>query len=484
MMINTNALWMVLVFLSLEISFQDIFVSCYKILTYIFFCLIAVSILYFLNIWYVFIFCAAHVEPFLVNVSKPDMVMKNIMFWTILFGIIPKSEAVVCSTCFGQITGCLGGATCAFLTTTAANLLTLTVAGGAAITVALILPHGYLRFLPTQVLRQLTAIARRPNTEGAPDLSPMTLAQVMETYDQALIDISVFRSELNNRLADVNTSAAMVTRISGMLAATSAVTSAVVNPISNGIEGILTVGPLSFIAAVASLIVSGRARQQLGAIVPSVSAQIKLKKPDTASEFYELLMVWQTLCHATSAANILATAGFLQDVVHDPISTLGIDWQNAYCLFLVYLEAIENSRKVLHLGNVFASGSQDTRRLAALQRKNCIYPVITTMVHQPLFSAKVLPSSSSGLSSSGSASLGVPPKDVWNGKFSANSPNHCLTFNHNHAVHPKKHLFKDGTCKFRHVCMQWVTDKGPKGTCDGDHGMYACTNPAFSKVPI
>ena len=76
-------------------------------------------------------------------------------------------------------------------------------------------------------------------------------------------------------------------------------------------------------------------------------------------------MVWQTLCHALGVANFLATVPFLQKIVWDGISMLGLLWEQAYCLFIIYLEAIEESRGVLTLANVFEAGAQDTRMKAA-----------------------------------------------------------------------------------------------------------------------
>ena len=65
----------------------------------------------------------------------------------------------------------------------------------------------------------------------------------------------------------------------------------------------------------------------------------------------------------------------------------------------------------------------------------------------------------------------------WNNKCSPNATGICKTYNFKDAVHPKKHLYRDGTCKFRHVCNHWVTGKGKDGVCGGDHPYYSCTNP-------
>lgn len=58
------------------------------------------------------------------------------LFFVFLCSLPSGCNAVTCVTCFDGIPGCAGGAACPFLVQTAANLAALTVAGGAAISVA------------------------------------------------------------------------------------------------------------------------------------------------------------------------------------------------------------------------------------------------------------------------------------------------------------------------------------------------------------
>ena len=41
--------------------------------------------------------------------------------------------------------------------------------------------------------------------------------------------------------------------------------------------------------------------------------------------------------------------------------------------------------------------------------------------------------------------------------------------------HQRKHVDANGRCRYKHACMQWVTDKGKDGQCLGDHQMPFCT---------
>ena len=382
------------------------------------------------------------------------------LFWICMFMYCGQADAVTCNTCFDQIPGCAGGAACPFLTRTAANTVALAAAGGAAVSVASLLPVSYLRHLPTAIIRALVALARRPVNGAPPNLGAMTLPELNDALEQGIIDQAALRNELNARLADPATAAAMVTRIAAMV---QNVGSANVNTMAGGIDGINTVGPISFLVGVASLIVRGAGESYSVGTTgvsssTSTAATVKVSPPVSFGKFSELFMVWQALCHAVGAANSLTTTAFLQQVVWDGIHTLGLDWREAWAVFIVYIEAMEQSNGLLHMGNVFAAGSQDTHLLAAKQRKLLMYP-----------------SAFPGVTDPPPDGLGGAKK--WNGKDSPNATRICKTYNFKDAEHPAQHLHKDGTCKFRHVCMQWVTGSGKNGMCKLGHPKFECTNP-------
>ena len=386
---------------------------------------------------------------------------RTILFWFALFMLLGQAQAVTCQSCWDGNAGCTGGANCLFATRTAANLASLTVAGGAAINIVSLLPASYTRQLPSQVLRTLTALARIPSGAGPPDLGPMTLSDVVDCHTNGRIDVHTYKAELTARLGDAATPAAQVTRISGMLHALDGSST----PVARHIGGINSYGVLGYLLAVASVIVnSGKRTYSAGAGesgsstgASSSASALSIKVPTSGSMFSEMLMVWQALAHAVGAANILATTPFLQQVVWDGISTLGLLWEEAHCLFIIYLEAIEESQGVLHLGNVFSAGAQDTRLKAARYRHAELFGTCQE-VESDVVEGK---------------GTGKP----WNKESSPNANKICKTYNFKDARHPPQHLFRDGTCKFRHVCNKWVTDKGPGGMCGGPHPAYACDNP-------
>ena len=56
--------------------------------------------------------------------------------------------------------------------------------------------------------------------------------------------------------------------------------------------------------------------------------------------------------------------------------------------------------------------------------------------------------------------------------FNANAKLGCAAWNKD-LPHEAKHVH-NGRCKFLHKCDQWVTDKGPKGQCHGNHKRSDC----------
>ena len=76
---------------------------------------------------------------------------------------------------------------------------------------------------------------------------------------------------------------------------------------------------------------------------------------------------------------------------------------------------------------------------------------------------------------------------VWNTKYQpgTSKANLCQAYNRNKAHDDPRNLMSDGTCRFRHLCNKWVTDKGPSGKCHSkEHGWYNCTNPAKCDSPL
>lgn len=394
--------------------------------------------------------------------------VRRVMLVIFLLMQIEGANSVTCSTCCDQISGCTGGSDCPLLKSTAANVAAITASGAAVLTVAQLLPFSYVRHLTSDVLRALQAIARAPTGAAPVDLTSLDEAGLVDAYQQGRADLDAIRGEIANRVADASTSSARVARLQAI---SSVFKDAPLTSTGREIEGCHTVGGLSFCLAVASHIVkSEKSTYSVGDTSQAstssdgkrrggVTSRLNIKTPTSFALFAELLHVWQAILHALGLSNALITTQFLQEVVFDALSQLSFTWQQAYCLLLIYIEAVESHPTQYNLANVFGAGSQDTRCKAAKERSARLF--------------KVKPDDEK------------PQHGIkWNGKDTPDSKAVCYTYNLGpKATHPAKSLLSDGTCKFRHVCNQFVTGKGKGGICEGNHARAHCENPGKCDKP-
>jgi len=144
--------------------------------------------------------------------------------------------------------------------------------------------------------------------------------------------------------------------------------------------------------------------------------------------------------------------------VYNTVRRLREPFQVAHELLLLYFREIEMAvvEMGVTIGNVFRRAGGDT--LLAEARLNAapfICPPVT----------------------SGS------PSEVgrWNGRFNVSAKKPCVAYNYGDE-HLATSLDALGCCKFNHVCMQWVSDKGPRGMCLGSHPMTECTYDPSKKL--
>ena len=338
--------------------------------------------------------------------------------WMALFWVsLPGVQGVTCYTCCDQISGCTGGDACPLLTTVTANAAAIVATGVAAMSVDRLLPREWIRHLSSEVLRTLQAIARAPTGAEAPDITSLDLQGLMAAYQQGQFDIDSVRAEISARVADPNTSAANVTRLNAL---SSSLKDAVPMTTGRMIPGAQTVGALTFLLAVASHIVKdagtsytfsdgGTSSQYDSKSDSRRGRSISIKLVSDFREFSEILHVWQGLLHALGVSNVLTTTRFLQDVVHSSMGRLQLTWQQGYCMLLVYIEEIEKFPTTLNIGNVYASGSQDTRLAEARLRATQLF--------------KTKPK----LEPPGTKEDGE--EVVWNGKDTPSAEKCCYTFN-------------------------------------------------------
>ena len=394
---------------------------------------------------------------------------------------VHNADAVTCYTCYDQ---------CPFITRTTANRAILSgavLAGGAATSVSLLhlLPLRFLRILTRSVLDSLRTVARRPAAGTPVDLTAMNHQELVTAVQTGASSVESGLREVLDRIGAATTSA----EVSKLSALQSTMTNVNKQGASLGQVGVLSeqgilLGAFTYAYAQAGRIARSSASTVATAGVISFTedsksdardtvVQEKIVRPTSEIECCNFFSIWQMICHATGLADVLVTGTFLQDVFFTLISHQGRDWQLGHELFLVYLDALETSADTTTtIGNVYLKGSQDTYLNMAMKRVQELYPK-----HRP---------------GQGIFRDFEPPDDKdkgggkvkFNGAWNTKATTKCITFNLGNKDHPTKCLNANGSCKFLHACDHWVSDKGPRGQCGGNHPRTKCNNPNKCDEPV
>jgi hypothetical protein len=236
-------------------------------------------------------------------------------------------------------------------------------------------------------------------------------------------------------------------------------------------------GAFTLSLALASKVTSTAIGSAVGGVVlqeetpSSTSTAIKratVKWPKSMEEMSSVLNAWQVILHSTGLCDFLVSSEFLRQVVYDTIEKHGHTFSVAHGLLLVYLERIETTNgDKINIANVFTLGSMHTfmARATSLAAELGVAAATTT---RPVL---------------GGAATNGP---VFNGASTPSADRTCHTFNigRKDVAHPPTSLLPSGTCKYKHTCDGWVSDKGPKGVCgSAAHCRKECDNPAKCAQP-
>ena len=398
-----------------------------------------------------------------------------LMLVTCLATFVDVAVGVTCHTCFDQISGCLGGDQCPLHTRPHTN--TLVIAGAAGvISLVSMLPVKFLRECKRSALDCLKMVSNRPLLGTPIDITApaMTVDQLVTAVQSGAAAAGDAMRECMTRLAHAN-SQLETNRLNALCTLLSHLDKASTT-VGNGVKTVV-LGSYSLAWGLAGKVVRQSVSTCVSGITtddgPSMSATpasqlitMSVTRPRSMAEFSDMLTCWHMICHATGLCNILVLGEFTRDVVHDSMSRHGQTWQVAHELLLIYLEAVETtSDSSLHIRNVFTSGSQDTFMRRAVEAAKLEFGSKADSADKP---SKV------------KGAQNETPK--WNGNFTRSASRTCISYNLGTA-HPARSLDDKGTCKHNHKCDHWVSDKGPHGTCGGDHPRSRCDNPAKCDKP-
>lgn len=218
----------------------------------------------------------------------------------------------------------------------------------------------------------------------------------------------------------------------------------------------------------------GVARISSGSI-KSVASELtaKIRRPADEWEFMEMLHYWHQLVISLGLAVALVVYPFITDVVYYTRTRLRESWQVAHELLLIKWRAIAlDSTGKTTLGTVMRCSPVDVDLAEA--KLNAV----------TFFRARgANPRADGGTPRDGTKDGGgagraspVTGTKEWNGKSTPSCNKCCMAFNLQES-HKAASLDASGCCKYAHKCDQWVTDKGPRGQCGGNHPRKQCTYP-------
>ena len=189
---------------------------------------------------------------------------------------------------------------------------------------------------------------------------------------------------------------------------------------------------------------------------------VKVVRATQESLFYQNLHYFGLVVVSLGIATSLVVSNFFRDVVFDNVNRGLCSWKVAQeFMCLQFRRIAEDHTKKTTLSNVYQSGQQDTYLREAKANADAFFRT----------------RAGNALGDDGDDE--VPKK--YNGRFDSNAAKPCISFNLGQK-HQAKHLDDTGCCKFNHVCMQWVSDKGPRGMCLGNHAKKDCTYDASKKL--
>lgn len=400
----------------------------------------------------------------------------------LLFHSLPGCTAV-CTTCYGEGQGCPGdGSTCPWLVGVAANVAAISAAVGGALTVSKLLPPKFVRLFPRAVLDGVSALVVRSQggntTYDVTNKTGQELFKAASTGALSKKDAILALHALIVATPDDAVGVAQTKKLESTLKALDVMELKVV-------DSSLSEGPLLYIlfkisGAFASPSEGSTSFDLCLDCDSSVDTKTSHKtfsatlvRPSSPWHCVSILNAFSLCCNALGVATFLTCGPFFEDIFYEPVRSGVVPWPVAFECIILYLRMIEASPDIYTLGNVVhKAGGLDAIRAQA-----------TTLASTHFPSSVMAPGSAffRGLG-------GIPKAGEATGLYAGNvrgdnksSSRGCVSWNLG-KPHQTKHVDESGTCRFRHACDQFVSDKGPGGQCLGSHKRKDCDYDVAKRV--
>ena len=360
--------------------------------------------------------------------------------------------------------GCAGGADCPLLKAPQDNAVLLqSMASSSAPDVTKLLPPEMLCTFTKTVMETLSAVAKSPKGGGSIDITTAAISTATGVVKSAINGFCTWEEaglELAGRLESA-TDEADITKLSAALTLLKSTSDKAGTTAQAAVQS--GIGLYTFIwAKIGShidAVNAGTVRILAKSSGSSSSSDLtaKIRRPKSDTEFHYMLFLFMRVV-AALGVSLYLVHDFISKVVYNTLQFIKADFKVAHELLLIYFRAIEtDSAGTLHLGNVYDRGNGDTYLQEARQNADAFFRT-----------------------GGGDPRPGLAKEVKWNGKSTASSKKPCVAFNLK-KPHLAGVLDPDGCCRFAHTCMQWVSDKGPRGMCGGEHAKIDCDYDAAKK---
>jgi len=198
-------------------------------------------------------------------------------------------------------------------------------------------------------------------------------------------------------------------------------------------------------------------RLDMNASGARTSAKISIIRAQTSEVFLAAVYKWSMICHSMGVMTFDIQFLWVWEVVYIPLlrDRRPFTWVQEF--FIICLDNLDS--KACTFTEV-AAFQQSVMHANASHWDNVL-------------SNQSGPSSSNSPSSSSTSII----TDLSQITVGSKNPTAiiCAAFNGPSNVHKKANVDRAGHCIFRHVCNQFVDDKGPAGVCGGAHSRQVCT---------
>ena len=202
----------------------------------------------------------------------------------------------------------------------------------------------------------------------------------------------------------------------------------------------------------------------------ALSHTAALERPDTMAEFAEILNLMTMFETTLGLAPASIWCDFIEHTVFDTIRQREKPWQLAFELLIIMLRRVEDSDGRLSLATVYDESHLQSVMDEAWRNMRHFYPICF----------RTLPGKG-GIVDPGTQTRTAAVQ--WNGEFTPDASQFCPIFQQaGNPPHPANLLSPEGKCLRKHVCFQWVSNKGPRGRClSTKHGAANCDNKFLCK---